>query len=560
MSGAKETPRQKMIGMMYLVLTALLAINVSADVLDAFSVVNEGLEITNQNVEKKIEDYYKTFEQAYNKDKEKVEQYWNQSLDIRKKTDEIINFIERDIKLALLMQNNGVSEEELLNPKSEEDAVIINPEEADINKNRRVFHKINFENITGKDKHDAVTSFMITQDNATVLRNKLEEYRQYIINTIDPDGTKNYASHVGLITDKEEVTKNGEIIDWQKKNFNHVVIPAAFSVINSIVAEVQTTEYDAISELYKSIGASDFKFSTLEAKVFPKTTYVLSGQDYEADVFIVASDNTRKFDAKYARGIKDFTKANQNSIQNVSSENGIVKIKVPATAIGEQSIAGVIEMKNPVTGEIEPYPFQTSYTVAPPSANAAPTKMNIIYRGLDNPIQISAPGFTNDQLVVDISKGNITKDNGQGLYIVNVKDTIADKTTITTSAMIDGKKVKLGTTEFKLKSVPRPTATIAGKFDGAIYRDKLLAADCIVPEMPDFEFEGYNYEILSYTLSYSISGNARVEPVNGSKFNDKVKKAIESSRRGDRLNFENIRAKGPDGKVVHLNSITLKVQ
>ena len=122
------------------------------------------------------------------------------------------------------------------------------------------------------------------------------------------------------------------------KNFNHIIIPAAISILNEIVAEVQTTEYDAISELYKSIGASDFKFNTLEAKVFPKTTYVLKGQDYEADVFIVASDDTKEFDAKYARGVKDISKASENAISKVSSQKGIVKIKVPTSAIGEQSI------------------------------------------------------------------------------------------------------------------------------------------------------------------------------------------------------------------------------
>ena len=134
MSGAKETPRQKMIGMMYLVLTALLALNVSVEVLDAFTTVNDGLENTYISVDKKIVDYYNTFEQQYNKQPEKTAKYWDKAQEIRQKTDEFVNFIERDIKLALLLQNNGVTEEELFNPDKEEDAVIANKEAADLTK------------------------------------------------------------------------------------------------------------------------------------------------------------------------------------------------------------------------------------------------------------------------------------------------------------------------------------------------------------------------------------------------------------------------------------------
>ena len=102
MAGFKETPRQKMISMMYLVLTALLALNVSVDILDAFAIVNDGLEVSNASVERKIEDYYRTFQQQYDRQQEKVAPYWEKAQDIRKHTDEIINFIEKEIKLPLV--------------------------------------------------------------------------------------------------------------------------------------------------------------------------------------------------------------------------------------------------------------------------------------------------------------------------------------------------------------------------------------------------------------------------------------------------------------------------
>ena len=559
MSGAKETPRQKMIGMMYLMLTAMLAINVSVEVLDAFTTVNDGLENTYISVDKKIVDYYNTFEQQYNKQPEKTAKYWDKAQEIRQKTDEFVNFIERDIKLALLLQNNGVTEEELFNPDKEEDAVITNKEAADLNKNRRVFHKINFDNIDGKDKHDAVTAFMIEQGNAEILRKRIEEYRQYVIAALDSAGIADFDDHVGLITNGEYFAGDGAPLTWEMKNFNHIIIPAAISILNEIVAEVQTTEYDAISELYKSIGASDFKFNTLEAKVFPKTTYVLKGQDYEADVFIVASDNTKEFDAKYARGVKDFAMANENAINKVSSQKGIVKIKVPANTIGEQTIAGVVEMKDPVTGEIAPYPFQTSYTVAPPSANVTPTKMNVMYRGLENPIEISAPGFTANQINVSVVNGELVKKNGE--YFVKPGNE-KNVTTVTVSTTIDGKRMILDNCDFRLKRTPDPVPVLNGRTNDKFTKEEILAAGGFVLTMPDFDFEGYHSQVLSYDVSTIVAGYLKpIKGIQGRKFNKEVEDLVKSARRGQRISIENIRVKSPDGEERILNTpITIELK
>ena len=559
MAGAKETPRQKMIGLMYLVLTALLALNVSVEVIDAFTTVNDGLENTYYSVNKKIEDYYSTFEQQYNKHPEKTAEYWNKAQEIRTKTDEFVNFIERDIKLALLLQNNNTTEDELFNPEKEEKAVILDREKADPKKNRRVFHKVNFDNIVGKDKHDAVTAFMIEQGNAELLREKIEEYRQFVITKVGEAGIENFDNYVGLITDGEYYAGSGEPLTWEMKNFNHIIIPAAISLINEIVGEVQTTEYDAISELYKNIGASDFKFNTLEAKVFPKTTYVLKGQDYEADVFIVASDDTKEFNAKYAKGIKDFSKANENAIQRVSSQKGVIKIKVPANVEGEQSIAGVVEMKNPLTGEVEPYPFQTSYTVAPPSANVTPTKMNVMYKGLENPIAISAPGFTANQINVNVTNGELVKRNGE--YFVKPGNN-GNVTTVTVSTMIDGKKMILDNCDFRLKRTPDPIPVLNGKTNDKFTREEVLAAGGFVLTMPDFDFEGYHSQIISYEVSTIVAGYLKsVKGIQGRTFNKDVEELVKSARRGQRITIENIRVKSPDGEERILNTpITIELK
>ncbi len=557
MAGGKETPRQKMISMMYLVLTALLALNVSVDILDAFAIVNDGIETTNSNVGNKINDYYITFEQQYEKQPEKAGEYWNKAQEIRVKTDEIINYIETEIKLPLVEVTEGITKEEIFNPKDEKKKLIKNADKADPEKNRRIFLEFELKNISAKDNYDAPTNFMINEGKATELRNKLEEYRLYIIGTLQSSGLANYGNKVGLRTDGEYYDANNNRLNWENKNFYHVILLADIAILNKIIGEIQTTEFDAISELFKRIGATDYKFNALEAKVFPKTTYVLQGQDYEADIFIAASDTTRKFNAKFAKGIKDFSKANAKNVYNTSSKNGVVSIKIPTNAEGEQTFAGIVEMVDPETGEIVPYPFSSSFTVAPPSANVTPTKMNVMYRGLENPISISAPGFTANQINVNVSNGELIKGNN-GEYFVKPGNE-KNITTVTVSTTIDGKKVILDNCDFRLKRTPDPVPVINGKTNGTFTKEEVLAAGGFNLTMPDFDFEGYRSQVISYDVSTIVAGYLKsVKGIKGRQFNDEVKELIKSSKR---ISIENIRVKSPDGEERILNTpITIDIK
>ena len=556
MAGGKETPRQKMISMMYLVLTALLALNVSVEVFDAFTIVNEGIEKANINVEKKIEDYYGTFEQQYSKQPEKSATYWDAAQKIRTKTDEIITFIEKDIKLQLLLKNQGVTTEEELfqpvDPKNPESVVIINSDEIKNAKDNRTLIRVNMDNLQQKDKYDVSTNFMINENNADVLKNKINEYRQFVISTMESAGIKNYDNYVGLRTDEKYYDKEGNELTWELKTFDKVIMPAVISLLNEMIGEIQTAEYDAVTELFKSIGASDFKFNSLQAKVLPKSTYILSGGQFEAEVYIAGTDTERKYDAKFVRG-KNFSNANPNAIQTVSSVDGVVTIKIPATQQGEQNISGIVEMRNPETGEIEPYPFETSYMVAPPTATVAPTKMNVMYRGLENPISVSAPGMASDNIEISVTNGEWRKGEAKGEYFITPGT--ENITTITASTIVDGKRTTLGSYNFRIKRVPAPTPKIGGKTSGQFGREELIAAGGLMVPLEDFDFEGYKYTIVSYDFNTNIGGDIKRSNNNkGSKFSSDVQDFINASRRGQTLNFVNIRVKGSDGEERLLDS------
>ena len=544
-----------MISMMYLVLTALLALNVSVDVIDSFTNVNKGVETSISSIEKKIDDYYKTFEQQYQKDKVKTAKPWQKAQEIRVKTDELINYIE-GVKLELLLSNNGITREQAFNPESEEEVLILNPEKTDLNKNRRIYHEINLNNVGSKDKHDAVTSYMITYGKASEIRAKIDEYRQYIIKTVEDQTRQEYSSHIGLRTDGKYYDKTGAEITWEEQNFNHIIPPAAFTIINNMVAEIQTAEFDAIAELFKSIGASDYKFNKLEAKVFPKSTYVLSGGEYEAQIYIAGTDTERKFDAKFARGVKDFKDAKGNAIQTVSSKDGVVTIKIPAQQEGEQLFAGVVEMVNPETGKLEPYPFESSFTVAPPAATVSPTKMNVMYRNIENPISVSAPGFKNEDIKVTVSNGNgtikeVNKTKGEYVIVPGKEN----ETIITASTMVDGKEIALGTQVFRIKAVPDPTPSINGQKSGSYTKNELLHLGSIVVDLVDFDFDDYEFTVISYQVQTTIGGFGNTVDNVGNKFNAQVIKNINASKRGQSFYFSNIMVREPNGDERMLDAI-----
>lgn len=220
-------------------------------------------------------------------------------------------------------------------------------------------------------------------------------------------------------------------------NFYRTILAANITILNNIITEVQSAEFDAVNELFENITEKDYKFDNLSAAVIPSSTYVLKGQNYEATVLLAAYDSKTQSEIKIVRGASSVNDGNIGSAQVYRSENGVVKLSFAGQTEGPQRYAGVIEVRDPVTQEIKRYPFDESYIVAPPTLTVAPLKMNILYSGLKNPIAISAPGIANDQIVPSITKGKITK-GANGTWDVEVPSG-ERTTTISAVANVEGK-------------------------------------------------------------------------------------------------------------------------
>ena len=552
-----------MIGMMYLVLTALLALNVSADILDAFAIVNDGLEKTNASVESKIEDYYNIFEQQYSRQPEKAQVYWDKANEIRVKTDEIINYIEKDIKVPLVLETENITEQELIASKDTKKSLIrnvdkINPE------NRRVFYEFDLNNIGAKDKYDAATNFMINQGNATILKEKIQQYREFVVNTVESAGISNYNKYVGLLTDYDlngnkiiYTDNDGQELSWENKNFEHIILTAEIAILNKIVGEIQTTEYDAITALFKQIGSSDFKFESVKARVIQKSDFIIKGQNYEAEIFIAAADTSKAFDVKYFMGTDDYNKAKGEPVK-LNSKEGKVILSFPTTSVGVHKYAGRIEIPRP-DGSMAFYDFNETFQVAPPSVTVAPINMMVMYEELQNPISVSAPGFTSDEISINVEGGKYTKGANNGEYFVEVNKG-AKLVKVHVSARDDnGKMVDMGYQEFRVKMVPDPVVKIGDITGGKVDKEVLLSIGRVMAVMKDFDFKDFNYTVDSYTVS-TYRGTFIDKQNKGPKFNDEVIALISNAQTGQRIQFQDICVKSPKGEIRNVGSINVQIK
>ena len=569
MSGAKETPRQKMIGMMYLVYTALLAMNVSKDILEAFDTVNTGVQETNITLMQQISQRYATFEEQYILDQEKVGPYWEQAQDLREKSTAIINYIEAlkwDLVSKIEEQDYASALEHGLLKTGDT-----------IQYNGRLLYNINTSKIKSRDNYNKPTAYMMGDPEgpgnggkAYDLSEKIREYRAEIVKIMGPE----HIHELGLITDsiygtKEYVMEQTGLSEsslkklplegdyygakvsyypgvtdpvqdsWEYRNFHHTVLIADITLLNKIISEVETAELNAVTHLAQAVHAEDFTFDEVGAKVFAESSYILSGQKYRAQAMVTAWQNTQTTARVRLDGGPEKEYA--------SNSQGVIDLEYNV-GVGTHRYSGVIPMLNPKTNEIEDYPFEGSFTVAPPAVSVSATKMNVVYAGIDNPIAVG--GGVGGEVTATATGANLTK-TGNGTYNLRV---IGNPSEVVVNVSSQGSS--LGSMKFRVKELPKPTAIVDNVSpDGKYTKNALISANCVRAEMKDFDFEGVHYDVVGYTVKYRTkAGTVKEEKVTGSKFNETLKSVFNSANAGDIYIFTAIRVKGNDNKEKVLDS------
>ena len=549
MAGGNLSPRQKMINMMYLVLTALLALNVSKEVLNSFFEVNTGVVRTTTNFSSKNAETYNAFNSAAELNPVKAGPFRDQALAVKKEADNIVDFIQEYKYSLVLTVDKEVYLGQYLDLEGEE--IEGNKTELTWDNLTKEQRKLNIANLSNKENRDASGEILVNSGIASELKSIINDYRKNLIVLAGDNDVLKYNINDALSTkDKLGKGKSGKI-SWEVYNFEDMPSVGALTLLSKMQSDIRNTEADIIKLLRENIDAGSLKFTSAEAIQIPTSTFVLRGDSFRSQIFISAKDTTQ--DPTIYVGDYDSIGPGQyemvGNFDTVKVVNGKGMFSRRTSSAGLQNWGGLVAMKT--ESGVKTYPFKGNYLVANKTAVVSPVNMNILYLEVDNPLKISVPGFSAGEITASITNGKLvsTKKNiGEYTARPNKKG----KALVTLYAKVDGKKSKMGAVEFRVKEVPPPKAKIqlASESNGTMMIEKMEMVNSggVLAELKDFDFKGVRYVVISYRLTGMYKGEQMKENTKGPAFSDKMVNIIKNTKSGNTITISNIKAKRVDAK------------
>jgi gliding motility-associated protein GldM len=491
MAGGKETPRQRMIGILYLVLLGLVALNVPESLMDAFRNITNSLDQSRTNVNSSLQTTYSAFEATKLKEQpDKAKQLLDRAREASKVSDDLNAYIE-DLKKQLIDAGGG-----------------INPDIQDVN---------------ARESVDISPNIMINDGKAAQLKQKIEETKSKLIQILGKDtvGVK-----FSLSTDSPSPSG----IDhktWEEAYFGDgTPLGAALTTLAKIQADDKNAENEVVKKILGKIDQAQVTLNTFQAVAVAPSSYILAGQKYTAQIYLTAFD-------------KNSNPTITVGGSPVPTANGVGTYTATASGEGLHTWTGQLSVKQ-VDGPPKSYPITGSYMVAKPSAVVSPDKMNVLYIGVANPLSVSAPGVPVEQLKVSITGGSIS--GSRGHYTATVNQIGTAKVTIT-----GDKGMTLGSSEFRIKRIPDPKAVFAGKSGGSTSAANLRAQDKLFARLENFDFDTH-FDVTRFTM-YILKPrqDAVIYSAQGSDLTGQMKSAMASLSPGSKVIFSNIVATGPGG-------------
>jgi gliding motility-associated protein GldM len=532
--GAKncpETPRQKMINMMYIVLTAMLALNVSSEVLEAFKLIDSSLIHTLNTVELKNQQIYSSFDQAYTENPAKVQEWKQKSDEVKIKSKEISLFISK-LKEELVTYSGS----EIVNEKNPFDPARFN----------LIVEKGDTLEIQKEDDLNGTSEFMIKQGNAAILKEKIIAYKNEMVELLGNDD--DYIKQTIISTLETDDPLGERVSDkktWESMHFENTPLAAILTVLSKIQIDVKNTEANVLSYLYSQIDAGSFKFNKLGARVIANSNVLFQGEPYVAEVFLAAEDTTQQPEI-FINGIPAEVSDGKAVYKANTSEPGVFKW------------SGLIKYKTP-DGVFKDYKFEQSYQVTKPGITMSATRMNVFYRGLDNPFDI-ASGIPKEDLVVEMTNGKATKSGDAFVIRPTELDEQGTRTKVSVYANINGVKKLVGTTNWRVKKVPDPVAQVAGLTGGDIRKERLQVEDGVMAVLEDFDFD-FKYKVTEFEVQTTIAGGYIDRKTSKSnRFTPEQKEQLRRVQLESIVYISNIKAVGDDGSTRDLDPVSFKVR
>ncbi len=501
------SPRQKMINLMYIVLTAMLALNVSSDVLEGFAQVEEGLSRSNNNIAARNNSIYDRLEEFAAQNPSKGQVWFDKATQVREHTQKIYGLID-SLKMAIAVEADGEG--------------------------------ANSSHIVNQDDLESASLVMLkpgSKRGGSHLRTSIDAYREFLA-TLMPDSVRSANIRTALST--EPVVKSGTAIPapWEEAMFENKPVVAAITLLTKLQSDVRYAEGETLTALLNNVDAGDVRVNELNAFVIPQSRNVMRGSRYSANIVLAAVDTTQR-PVVYINGTR------------LNNENGLYET-VPGST-GTFDYKGYLEVPHG-DGTVTRHDFESSYTVIEPTATVSATMMNVLYAGIDNPMSISVPGVAPAAISASMTNGTLTR---QGDKWLARPAKIGTPAVITVTANIDGRPQTVATTEFRVRKLPDPTPYIPftdAKGNPERYKGGKPLSKTLLTQAPgieaaiDDDLLNVSYRVLSFeTVFFDSMGNAIPEVSNGSQFSQRQKDSFRRLQRGKRFYITRVKAVGPDG-------------
>ena len=514
----RMSPRQKMINLMYIVLTAMLALNVSSDVLDGFTQVQEGLSHTNDNFAGRNDAVYASLSHAAQVNPDKAGAWHARATELRSEAASLYSTID-SLKFAIVRKADGAAGDP--------------------------------DNIDNRENLEASSVVMLgpVERNGEKRRRRVESFRSFVAPMITDSATRAGIDAM-LNTEPRRAGATEALRSWESVKFENQPVVAAVALLSKLQNDVLYAEGEALTALSAAVDAGDVRVNELNAFVIPQSRYVMRGSAYHADIVLAAVDTT----ARPAIVIGD---------KRIDSDGGYT---FTPGASGSYSYSGYLELPLP-DGSVARHPFSADYVVTEPVATVSATMMNVLYAGIDNPVEISVPGLPTSSVSATMTNGSLVR-NGDRWVARPAK--AGDKAVVSVSATTpDGRSTQVAAIDFKVRKLPDPTAFIpvdptvvgSGRFKGERPMPKaaLLAAKglgaAIDDGVLDIDFKVTHFE----TVFFDSMGNAIPEVSDGADFSKRQKDSFRRMSRGKRFVISRIKAIGPDGIERTLSPIEVTV-
>ncbi len=528
MTNKTLTPRQRMINMMYLVLIALLALNVSREILKSFHLFELSFISANRNVDIRNSETMADFQRLMKNDKTrpKTEKWYALAGQAQAISREFHAYVEK-MKAEVVANGGGREDPE---KGSTELTELKRPDDMEVHAHyfiddglgngRKLQQKIN-------ETREKLAALVETARHGELIKASLIKSTQ--LKAMDP------------------VSKGTvEAKTWVSMYLENAPLAGVVTMLTKTQNDCKALEADVLAVLNENINIESVSNNAQYAMIMPENQSVMSGESFKARIALVTYD-TRTTSQMMVNG------------QPITVQNGIGTITIPATGTGSHTIEASIESINPSTGEpmiVKSDPVTWNSFQA--SATISADNMNVVFIGLENPMSISIPGITPENTIVGSNNGIVLQKLGAGKYIARVSPGRNTGKVFVSARMQDGTIKSMGEMVYKIRKVPTPKLRLGNLSPGTYERSMLMSQHYLYAYLDDFYFN-VTFKVTKFHMTLAPKNRPYQDVYVTGNTTAQIKPLISSARPGDMLYFDDIHATGPNG-ALKLESMSLKVR